>query len=182
MAIETAAVLTMNRLAVGQAMAALTFGNRPVRPWVAIKTVDAAMVGFGGGKLSRRLRMAHLAEGAGDMAAGRDPHRRVRLMTLAAVGIGLVRQMDDVAIEAGEDFPVPVMAAGAIKLSMAAGILVHLQADIRVTGKTFLSHRLQGVLQRRQRLVGIGVAVPAAADLIMGLVPVALVTGAGSGP
>ena len=181
MAVEAAAMLAMNRLGVGQAMAGLTVGNGTVGPLVAIKAVDAAVVGFGGGKIPRRLRMAHLTEAARDMAGGRDPQRRMGGVTGAAVGIGLVRQMGFMAVEADGDLLVPAMAAGAIEFPMAAGVLIHLVTDLGVTGKAFLAHRLQGISQRDQRLVGIGVAVPAAADLIMGAALVALVAGAKSG-
>ena len=175
-------MLAMNRWGVGQAMAGLTVGNRPVGPLVAIKAVDAAVVGFGGGKIPRRLRMAHLTEAARDMAGGRDPQRRMGGMTGAAVGIGLVRQMGFMAVEAGGDLLVPAMAAGAIEFAMATGVLIHLATDLGVTGKAFQAHRLQGISQRDQRLVGIGVAVLAAVDLIMGEALVALVTGAKSVP
>lgn len=182
MAIATAAMLPMNRLGVGQAMAGLTFGNRPVGPLVAIKAGDAAVVGFGGGKVPRHLRMAYLTESARDMAGGHDPQRRMGGMTGAAVGIGLVRQVGFMAVEAGGDLLVPAMAAGAIEFPMAAGVLIHLATDLGVTRKAFPAHRLQGISQRHQRLVGIGVAVPAAVDLIMGAALVALVTSAKSSP
>lgn len=145
MAIATAAMLPMNRLGVGQAMAGLTFGNRPVGPLVAIKAGDAAVVGFGGGKLTRRLGMADLAEGARDMAGGRDPQRRMGGMTGGAVGIGLIGQMGFMAVEAGGNFLVPAMAAGAVKLPMATGALAHLPTDLGVAGKTFPAHRLQRI-------------------------------------
>jgi hypothetical protein len=98
-------------------------------------------------------------------------------MALSAVRFLLSGKVNAMAVEAIRDEPVTVMTAGAEKFFMASYRRTHPPADLGVAGQAGVPGRLRRVPESDQRPMGIRMALQAAADYIVGLLPVTGSTG-----
>jgi hypothetical protein len=131
--VETPAMLTVNDLAVRQAMALLASQRRGVLSLVAVDTIDAAMVGFGCSKIFGGLFMANPALRGRHIPDRNDHQRLVGGMTTPAIRLGLGRLVRLVAIQAARDFFMLGMTAVAEQPGMPAGCRCHPLSDFAVT-------------------------------------------------